>query len=105
MKLAKQLVFSIIIFISLSSFGLINNSTLLQKPRVSEAKIDSLRKESNTKRISETVAMEPTSQQKEINKQEQEEEKAGLSLLNQVAYVILLGIKSIVAFAVKLFML
>ncbi len=105
MKLLKQIAFSFIILVSLSSFGLINNSTLLQSSKISQSRIDSLRNESKTTRIPGTLAIEQTSQQKEINKQEQEEEKSSFSLLNQVAYAILLGIKTILTFVVKLFML
>lgn len=106
MKLVKQLAFSLIILISLSSFGLINNSMLLQKNTLSQSKVDSLGNEFKSKRLSEKNVIEQTnSQQKEINKREQDEEKSAFTLFNKVAYVILLGIKSILTLVVKLFML
>jgi hypothetical protein len=101
MKSIKQIGLSLLIIFTLSSFGLINNSDLLH-PIKRTIQTDSLQTVQSKKATTTQISVEEI-QQKEINKQEQEEDKSNLSLANQIGYFFILGIKSLLTFVLKLF--
>lgn len=103
MKTFKNLAFSIVVIFTLSSFGLINNSSLLN-PKTNIIQIDSLHNVQFGTKLTTSISIDPI-QQKDINKQEQEEDKADISIVNQIGYVILVGLKSVLTFVLKLFTL
>lgn len=103
MKSTKNLILSIILLTTLSSFGLINHSDLL-KSKSEISKMDSLNKVNSLKNTPQ-MNIKPL-EEKEFNKQKQEEDTSKkASFLSKISYFILLGFKTILKFALKLYSL
>ncbi|MEY2792970.1 MAG: hypothetical protein RJA76_962 [Bacteroidota bacterium] len=103
MKHVKKSFFSIIVWLGLSSFGLINNSTILQSNQ-NIVSIDSLNRMQGMQQLPMSAPIKEV-QKKDINSQQEEEKSESTSITNQIGYFILLGLKTIVTFALKLFSL
>lgn len=104
MKKTKNLFLSLIILTTLSSFGLINHADLLKSQTIEVSKSDSLQKLNSVKNASQ-LNIKPIDD-KQFNKQKQEEEQSEKgSFLLKISHFILLGFKTILKFALKLYSL
>jgi len=103
MKTLKNLAFSSIMILSLSSFGLLNNADLLftKSGIIAQDSTQHLRSE---KKLASNISLKEV-QEKDINKQEQQEDKNEVSIASQIGYLVLIGIKSVLTFVLKLFTL
>jgi len=103
MKTLKNLTFSSIMILSLSSFGLLNNADLLftKSGIIAQDSTQHLRTE---KKLASNISLKEV-QEKDINKQEQQEDKNEVSIASQIGYLVLIGIKSVLTFVLKLFTL
>jgi len=103
MKTLKNLAFSSIMILSLSSFGLLNNADLLftKSGIIAQDSTQHLRTE---KKLASNISLKEV-QEKDINKQEQQEDKNEVSIASQIGYLVLIGIKSVLTFVLKLFTL
>ena len=103
MKTLKNLAFSSIMILSLSSFGLLNNADLLftESGIIAQDSTQHLRSE---KKLASNISLKEV-QEKDINKQEQQEDKNEVSIASQIGYLVLIGIKSVLTFVLKLFTL
>lgn len=89
--------------LSLSSFGLLNNADLLftKSGIIAQDSTQHLRSE---KKLASNISLKEV-QEKDINKQEQQEDKNEVSIASQIGYLVLIGIKSVLTFVLKLFTL
>jgi hypothetical protein len=103
MKTLKNLAISSIMILSLSSFGLLNNADLLftKSGIIAQDSTQNLRSE---KKLASNISLKEV-QEKDINKQEQQEDKNEVSIASQIGYLVLIGIKSVLTFVLKLFTL
>lgn len=103
MKTLKNLTISSIMILSLSSFGLLNNADLLftKSGIIAQDSTQHLRSE---KKLASNISLKEV-QEKDINKQEQQEDKNEVSIASQIGYLVLIGIKSVLTFVLKLFTL
>jgi hypothetical protein len=103
MKTLKNLAISSIMILSLSSFGLLNNADLLftKSGIIAQDSTQHLRSE---KKLASNISLKEV-QEKDINKQEQQEDKNEVSIASQIGYLVLIGIKSVLTFVLKLFTL
>ncbi len=100
MKLVKSFLFSAVIWMTLSSFGLVNNSNLLSAKKIAIVS-DSLNQTQGTNLVipSQTIKEVP---QENINQQKEEEKAKTISFANKVGYFILLGLKTVITFFLKI---
>ena len=103
MKTLKNLAISSIMILSLSSFALLNNADLLftKSGIIAQDSTQHLRSE---KKLASNISLKEV-QEKDINKQEQQEDKNEVSIASQIGYLVLIGIKSVLTFVLKLFTL
>ena len=103
MKTLKNLAISSIMILSLSSFVLLNNADLLftKSGIIAQDSTQHLRSE---KKLASNISLKEV-QEKDINKQEQQEDKNEVSIASQIGYLVLIGIKSVLTFVLKLFTL
>lgn len=104
MKTTKIIFASLVILCTLSSFGLINHPELMHAKSTVITKADSLQKMGSVKGTQQ-VAIKAIPEKEGFNKQKEEEQANKGSFFNQLSYVILLGLKTLVKLALKLYTL
>lgn len=104
MKSTKNILASLVILCTLSSFGLINHPELIKSKTEVVVKSDSLQKLQAGK-VSTQAAIKALPEKDEFNKQKEEEQASKGSFFNQLSYFILLGFKTLVKLALKLYTL